>query len=138
MDTGLLKGTLAALLTLLLLSGVQTLLPDWTWRSGVGLFAPVDVLIVFIAMAVGGAVARQRRFRWVAAGLSLLVWLASMLALLSMPAAPGTAAARAPMALLGLHGLPVLLGMGMAFAGALLGERLAQRRGARRAATPGP
>lgn len=136
MDTGLLKGALAALVVLLLLSIVQAMLPDWTWRSGVGLFAPVDYLAVFTAMAAGGWVARQRRFRWVALGLYLLAWIATMLALLSVPAAPGTAAARAPMALLGTHALPVAIGLVVAVVGAMAGERVAQRRGAGVVASP--
>lgn len=137
MDTGLLKGALAALVTLLLLSMGQALLPDLTWRTGAGLFAPVDYLAVFVAMLAGGFVARQRRFRWVAPGLYLLAWVATMLALLSVPAAPGTAGVRTPTALVGMHALPVAIGLLIAFAGALAGERLAGRRGARVATAPG-
>lgn len=136
MDTRLLKGALAALVALLLLSAVQAWLPDWTLRSAFGLFAPLDFIATFIAMAVGGALAAQPRFRLVALGIQLLVVAASWIAYSVGPFAAQFAVGRDPTTLLRLNALPLAVGLFAAWSGAWVGERLARRRAPVAAPTP--
>lgn len=127
MDTRILLGAIAALFALMGLGALQMMVGDWTWRTPLGLFAPLDFVGVFVAMVLGGYVARQRRFRWVALVLHLVAWALTLTALMAMPAAGTTPSMRSPGSLLAFHALPMLIGLALAYAGAVVGERLALR-----------
>ena len=126
-DTRLLTGAVAALLGLTLVSAVQVVAGDVSWTTQVGVLAPVDLAGVFAAMTLGGHVARQRRFRWLATLLQLVVVVCTLAAYLLFDTGMHDAM-RAPATLLRLNALPVLLGLGLAFLGAVVGERLALQR----------
>ena len=126
-DTRLLTGAVVALIASTLVAGLQVLSPDVTWATPIGLIAPVDLAGIFAAMLLGGFVARQRRFRWLAPLLQLVALACTFAAYLlfdtGMPEAM-----RAPTTLFKLNAVPMLLGLVAAFAGAVVGERLAPRR----------
>ena len=123
-----LLGCIAALATMLLfdllisLSGWQLDLPLETGLGGIPLGS---LLVTFGAMLLGGWIAR-RRFRWIALGLAAALWLA-VVGVVWMTAEP-------PMDSLAMvlkyNSLAIGLSLAAAWFGAMLGERLGERRAA--------
>ncbi|MGH8085972.1 MAG: hypothetical protein ACREPV_11945 [Lysobacter sp.] len=121
-----LLGCIAALATMLLfdllisVSGWQLDLPLETGLGGI----PIgSLLVTFGAMLLGGWIAR-RRFRWIALGLAAALWLAVVVALLLIAQPPMDSL---PM-VLKYNALAIGLSLAAAWFGALLGERLGERR----------
>ena len=130
MDKRILVGCIVALGTML---GFDLMAQVSGWRLDLPLRTPLGTLLVgnlaitFAAMMLGGWIA-QRRFRWVAVGLSAIVWIATIVATLAI--APPTAAG-ASMSLPGIvkfNALAIVLGLLASWLGALIGERLAARQ----------
>ena len=121
-----LLGCIAALATMLLfdlllsLSGWQLDLPLETGLGGIPLGS---LLVTFGAMLLGGWIAR-RRFRWIALGLVAALWLAVIVALLLIAQPPMDSL---PM-VLKYNALAIGLSLAAAWFGAMLGERLGERR----------
>ena len=88
----------------------------------------MDLLGVLIATAAGGAVAGLR-FRWIAVVLMGLLWLltVTVLSAKQIVSLPTT---------LKYNALAIVLTLGLSWLGATLGARLADRRNARRTASP--
>lgn len=129
-DTRLLTGAVAALLGLTLLTAVQIVVPDLSWKTPAGLIAPLDLAGVFAAMLLGGFIARQRRFRWLAPALQLVAVVCTLATYVLFDTGAHDAA-RDPRNVVRLNALPALLTLLLAFAGAIVGERLAMRGGQR-------
>lgn len=128
MDKRVLAGSVAALVVLLALNllivglGRPTLL---AYDTAAGSLPLLDIGAAFVAMAVGGAIA-MRRFQWVAVAVSLALWVLTfaMIEPLGGESAPQTGVAQT----LRYNGLAMLLTLAAAWAGAWVGERIAQRR----------
>ena len=128
MSKRVLLGCIAALATMLVfdllisLSGWQLDLPLETDFGGI----PLGSLVVtFGAMLLGGWIAR-RRFRWIALGLAGALWLAVVVTLLLIAQPPMDSLAM----VLKHNALAMVLSLAAAWFGAMLGERLGERRGA--------
>jgi hypothetical protein len=123
-----LLGCIAALATMLafdLLITVSGWPLDLPVQSGLGHVPLGGLLVTFGAMLLGGWIAR-RRFRWVALGLTLALWLAVLATLLALARPPADSLA----GVLRFNALAMVLSLALAWAGALLGERLGNRTAA--------
>lgn len=103
-------------------SGIPLDLPV---QTPVGWISIGGLLVTFAAMAWGGWIA-QRGFGWIALALTALVWLAAI-ATLWATAQPASATSSLP-GILEYHAVAIALSLAAAWAGALVGERLAARR----------
>ena len=126
MSKRVLLGCIAALATMLFfdllisLSGWQLDLPLETGLGGIPLGS---LLVTFGAMLLGGWIAR-RRFRWIALGLTSVLWLAVVATVLATAEPPMDSLAM----VLKYNALAIGLSLAVAWLGAVLGERLAERR----------
>ncbi len=126
MNKRILLGCIAALATMLvfdLLITVSGWQLDVPLETGVGGIPFGSLLVTFGAMLLGGWIAR-RRFRWIALGLTAALWLLVVVTLLLI--------AEPPMDSLGTvlqyNALAIGLSLAAAWFGAMLGERLGERR----------
>lgn len=120
-----LLGCIAALATMLVFDLLITLSGrplDLPLQSGLGSIPVGTLLVTFGAMLLGGWIAR-RRFRWVALGLTLALWLTVVVALLAVGEPPVDSFA----AVLRFNGFAIVLSLAAAWCGALAGERLGAR-----------
>lgn len=126
MSKRVLLGCIAALATMLVfdllisLSGWQLDLP---LETGFGSIPFGSLLVTFGAMLLGGWIAR-RRFRWVALGLAGALWLAVVVTLLMIAEPPMDSLAM----VLKHNALAIVLSLAAAWCGALIGERLGERK----------
>lgn len=125
-----LLGCIVALATMLAFELLATVSG---WRLGVafkaagGELQPGSLLATFVAMLLGGLVAR-RNFRWIALGLSALLWLAVLAALRALADPPLSL-----LAILRFNAVAIVGTLALAWLGAWLAEHLAQRRAEGRA-----
>ncbi|MEG3792317.1 hypothetical protein V1318_19525 [Lysobacter sp. CCNWLW3] len=132
MDKRVLLGCIAAL-SVLLLGGLAAQLAGANSEGGQILHTPLgrvpigDVLMVLLAMTVGGAVAR-RKFRAVAVLMVLIVWLAILTVLVAMIAPDSPPPMASLPAMLKYNGAAIALSLFAAWLGATIGETLANRR----------
>lgn len=125
MSKRLLLGCIAALAAMLVFDLLATLTGlglDLSWRTRAGTIPFGSLAITFAAMLLGGWIAR-RRFRWVAVGLTAALWLAVIATLMLIAAPPMDSLAT----ILRFNGLAAVSGLLLAWLGAVLGERLAER-----------
>ncbi|UHQ23668.1 hypothetical protein LVB77_02810 [Lysobacter sp. 5GHs7-4] len=132
MDKRVLLGCIAAL-SVLLLGGLAAQLAGANSDGGQIFHTPLgrvplgDVLMVLLAMTVGGAIAR-RKFRAVAVLMVLIVWLAILTVLVAMIAPDSPPPMASLPAMLKYNGVAIVLNLLAAWAGASLGQFLAARR----------
>lgn len=132
MDKRVLLGCIAAL-SVLLLGGMAAQLASSDGGGSQILSSPLgrvpigDVLMVLLAMTVGGAIAR-RKFRAVAVLMVLIVWLAILTVLVAMIAPDSPPPMASLPAMLKYNGAAIVLTLFAAWLGATLGETLANRR----------
>jgi hypothetical protein len=132
MDKRVLLGCIAAL-SVLLLGGMAAQLAGSDGGGSQILSSPLgrvpigDVLMVLLAMTVGGAIAR-RKFRAVAVLMVLIVWLAILTVLVAMIAPDSPPPMASLPAMLKYNGAAIVLTLFAAWLGATLGETLANRR----------
>lgn len=129
MDKRILSGCIAALIGLMLFASVGFLLGaklHQVWATPWGELPLFDIAGVFVSMAVGGAIA-GRRFAWFAIGLVALIWVPIVLMLVSLQ--PEITLQR----VLRFNRLAIGANLVLAFLGAFIGARLAERLRARRA-----
>lgn len=131
MDKRVLLGCIAAL-SLLLLGGLAAQMVGGGGEGGQILHTPLgrvpvgDVLMVLLAMAVGGAIARHK-FRAVAVLMVLIVWLAILTVLVAMIAPDSPPPMASLPAMLKYNGAAIALSLLAAWLGASLGQFLAAR-----------
>ncbi|KRA16789.1 hypothetical protein ASE43_18720 [Lysobacter sp. Root983] len=125
-------GCIAAL-SVLLLGGLAAQLAGANSEGGQILHTPLgrvpvgDVLMVLLAMTVGGAIAR-RKFRAVAVLMVLIVWLSILTVLVAMIAPDSPPPMASLPAMLKYNGAAIVLSLLAAWLGATIGETLANRR----------
>lgn len=125
-NTRILLGCIAALAVMLvfdLLTSLSGWKLDLPLETAVGGIPFGSLLVTFGAMVLGGWIAR-RRFRWIALGLTAALWLAVIMVLVATAEPPSGSLA----AVLKYNGLAVVLSLAAAWFGAMLGERLGERR----------
>lgn len=131
MDKRILLGCLSGA-ALLLLFAFLTNLFDLDTRqavdTGLGPIPLIDVLAAAVSMFLGGALARDARFRWIAPALIALLWVLTVSAVVSMALPDSPPAMRSIGAAFKYNALAMVLSLIAAFAGALLGERFGRRR----------
>ena len=96
-------------------------------RTPFGPFSVVTLAVTFVAMAVGGWVAR-RGFTWVALALTALTWVTVVVTLLAIAGPDSPAQMRSVGGVLRYNAAAIVLGLATAWLGAWVGQRLAQRR----------
>ena len=130
LDTRILTGGVVAL-ALLLAFDLFASLADADWsvdvRTPFGPFSVVTLAVTFVAMAVGGWVAR-RGFTWVALALTALTWVTVVVTLLAIAGPDSPAQMRSVGGVLRYNAAAIVLGLATAWLGAWVGQRLAQRR----------
>lgn len=130
MDKRILLGCLSAAAVLLLFA-IATRLFGLDARqaidTGIGPIPLIDVFAALIAMAAGGAIARHAQFRWVALLLMVAMWALTLFTIVSMALPDSPPPMRSIAGALKYNALAIVLTLAAAFAGALLGERLARR-----------
>ena len=129
MDKRILSGCIASLLGLMLFASIGFLLGtklNQIWATRWGQLPLFDVAGVFVSMAVGGAIA-GRHFTWFAIGLVALIWVPIVFMLASVQ--PDITLER----VLQFNRLAIAANLALAFLGALLGARAAERMRTRRA-----
>ncbi|RNF83882.1 hypothetical protein [Montanilutibacter psychrotolerans] len=130
MDKRVLLGSFAAVIVMLmfdlciLLSGKALDLPKST---PLGVIAFGSLVVTFAAMALG-AVLAGRRFRWIALAIAALLTAVVMAMLVDTAQRHMDSFAGAFWQVLRYNGMSLLLTLAMAWAGALIGERLAAKR----------
>lgn len=129
MDKRILYGSIAALGTMLgfdLLTQLSGLKLDLPMRTPLGTIFVGAAAVTFAAMTLGAWIARHH-FRWIAVALSAVLWLAVIGVLYStvLPANPATSLS----AMVKFNALAIVLSLLASWLGAMLGERLAARRG---------
>lgn len=128
MDKRILWGCLAALATMLavdLLTQVSGWKLDGPVRTPLGMIFAGGIVSTFLAMMLGGWVARGN-FRWIALALGVVVWAATIATLYSMTTAHATSMTLA--GILRFNALAIALSLAACWLGAVVGERLAARR----------
>lgn len=131
MDKRVLLGCIAAL-SVLLFGGMAAQLAGAAASATQILHTPLgrvpmgDVLMVLLAMTVGGAVAR-RKFRAVAVLMVTIVWLAILTVLVAMISPDSPPPLASLPAMLKYNGVAIALTLLAAWAGASLGQFLAAR-----------
>ncbi|MFD0739871.1 hypothetical protein ACFQZQ_11310 [Lysobacter koreensis] len=129
MDQRILYGCIAALGVMLgfdLLTRASGVELDLPVSTPLGSIATGGVLVTFAAMTLGAWIAR-RDFRWVALALNAVLWV-MVIAVLHSVAMPTDANASLS-AILKFSGLGIVLSLAASWLGAMLGQRLAARRG---------
>jgi len=97
-------------------------------ETGAGAIPLLDVAGALIAMGVGGAIARHAHFRWIALLLMVEMWVLTLWTIVSMALPDSPLPMRSLAGALRYNALAIVLTVVAAFAGAILGERIAQRR----------
>ena len=97
-------------------------------NTGLGPLPLIDVLAAFVAMFLGGALARHPLFRWIALLLMAAMWALTLFTVVSMALPDSPPPMRSMGAALKFNALAIALTLAAAFAGALLGERFGQKR----------
>lgn len=130
MDKRILVGCIAALGTML---GFDLLAQVSGWRLDLPISTPLGTLpignlvITFVAMAVGGWIARHR-FRWIAVALTALVWVTTIIALVAITPPTSVGATMSLPGIVQFNALAIVLALLASWLGAMFGEQLAARR----------
>ncbi len=96
-------------------------------RTPWGPFSAATLAVTFVAMAVGGWVAR-RGFTWVALALTALTWVVVVATLLAIAGPDSPPQMRGVGGVLRYNAAAIVLGLAVAALGAWAGQWLAQRR----------
>ncbi|QWP77979.1 hypothetical protein J5226_06120 [Lysobacter sp. K5869] len=96
--------------------------------TGIGPLPLIDVLAALVSMFLGGALARNAWFRWIAIALMAAMWALTLFTVVSMALPDSPPPMRSIGAALKFNALAIALTLIAAFGGALLGERFGLKR----------
>lgn len=97
-------------------------------NTGIGPLPLIDVFAALVSMFLGGALARNAWFRWIAILLMGAMWTLTLFAVVSMALPDSPPPMRSMGAALKFNALAIALTLAAAFGGALLGERFGLKR----------
>lgn len=129
MDKRILVGCIAALGTMLgfdLLAQASGGKFDLPMRTPLGAILIGHLAVTFVAMTLGGWIAR-RRFRWIAVALGAIVWATTLVVLMAIAPPVGVGATMSLPVIIKVNALAIALSLLLSWLGAMLGERLAAR-----------